>query len=175
MLVDQVQRREIELCPNRLMLREAILKVNVDKFDFDKQPLKEIQAALVGVDNKTYKEFSQIYLPLILSCITKKEQHGLVIKAVFCHEHVEIFKQSYGLFYEKRSAKQFDDADMAALMFWLCYEDNETFKLIRKSAIDWLSSRIAKLKEKNMAQDAKAQREQIKEKTWFSRLRIGRK
>lgn len=186
MLVDQVQRREIELCPNRLMLREAIIKVNVDKFYFDKQQLNKIKAALVGVDNKTYKEFSQIYLPLILSCLTKKEQHGLVIKAVFCPEQVDIFKQSYGLFYEKRSAKQFDDADMAALMFWLYLndEDKETFQLIQASAIDWLSSRIAKLKDKAYSmllreikkEKEMAQWEQIsskvkeKKNSWFRRL-----
>jgi len=78
MLVDQVQRREIELCPNRLKLREAIIKVDVDKFDFDKheheQLLNEIQPTLMGVDNKTYKEFSQIYLPLILFCITENQR-----------------------------------------------------------------------------------------------------
>ncbi|KHD07856.1 hypothetical protein PN36_13175 [Candidatus Thiomargarita nelsonii] len=151
MLVDQVNSRNIVLCPNRLVLRDAIIKLDVENFDFDKQPLNEIKAALVGVDNKTYKEFSQIYLPLILSCLTKKEQHGLVIKAVFCREHVDIFKQSYGLFFDKRSAKQFDDADMAALSFWLYLndEDKETFQLIQASAIDWLLSHIsAKLKDK---------------------------
>jgi hypothetical protein len=134
-------------------------------------------------------------LPLILFCITEKDQHGLVIKAVFCPEHVNIFKQSYGLFYDKRSSKQFDDADMAALMFWLCLddedkdEDEKVFQFIQASAIELLSSRIAKLKDKEysklgreikkvkeMAPNAKARWELIsskveeKKNTWFRRL-----
>jgi hypothetical protein len=149
-LVVQVKQSDIVLCPNRLVLRDTVLKANVDDFDFDKQQLKEIQSALTGVDDKTYKEFSQLYLPLILSRITEREQHGLVIKAVFCSEQVAIFKQSYGLFYDKRPSKQFNDADNAALMFWLDLksddEDYQTFQLIEESAIDFLSSRIAKLK-----------------------------
>jgi len=153
MLVDQLNRRHnIVLSPNRLVLRDAVIKANVvDAFQFDKQPIKEIQSALMGVDEKTYTEFSQLYLPLILSRLTQKEQHGLVIKAVFLPDRVDIFKQSYGLFYSKRSFKQFDDADDAALMFWLCLEsddeDYQTFQIIQESAIDLLSSRIAKLKD----------------------------
>jgi hypothetical protein len=152
MLVAQVNcRHNIVLSPNRLVLRYAVIKANVvDAFKFDKQPLKEIQPALMGVDEKTYMEFSQLYLPLILSRLTQKEQHGLVIKAVFLPNMVEIFKLSYGLFYDKKTSKQFDNADMAALMFWLFLSDDEndkTFKLIQESAIDLLSSRIAKLKD----------------------------
>jgi len=152
MLVKQVSHHQIELRPNRLMLREAVLKANDEVFDFDKQPLHQIQPALTGVDNKTYKEFTQHYLPLILSRLTEKQQHGSVIKAVFIPSHVEIFKQSYGLFYDKMPSDKLGKADMAALTFWVSLtsddEDYNTLQYIEESAIDLLSSRIAKLKSK---------------------------
>lgn len=152
MLVAQVNRHQIKLCPNRLELREAISKINVDDFDFDKQPIEKIQAALEAVDHKTYKEFTRIYLPLILSGLTEKEQHGQIVKEVFYREHLNVFTESYGLFYKKRPSERFDNADTAALMFWLCLksddEDYKTFQLVQESALDLLSSRIAKLKDK---------------------------
>jgi hypothetical protein len=173
MIVVQMKTRNIVLSPNRVMLRYAVRKANITNFDFDEQPIGDIKLALTGVDETTYKEFSQFYLPLILSRITQAEQHGLVIKAVFHSEYSEIFKQSYALFYQKNSAIEFNQADMAALMFWLDLksddEDYRTFRLIKDT--DLLLSRISKLKDKeyskllrlikNMAPDAKAQWEQI--------------
>jgi hypothetical protein len=150
-LDEQVKSRNVVLCPNRLALRDIVLKASEKKFVFDKESIQQIQSALKGVDHKTYQEFTQIYLCLILTQIHKEEQHGLIIKAVFFLDYLEIFKQSYGLFYDKRPSKQFDNADMAALMFWLCLKgddkDYQTFQLIQESALELLSSRIAKLKD----------------------------
>ena len=195
MLVKQVNRRDTVLPPNHLMLRYAVITANLKDFEFDKQPLKEIQAALRGVDDKTYTAFSQLYLPLILSRLTQKEQHGLVVKAVFLLKKLDRFKQSYAKFYGKRPSEKFDPADKAALMFWLCLKSNDhdyqTFQPLQESAIDLLSSRIAKLKDKpysllmrqikedkDMAEGAKAQWKQItatveKERnSLFSRFRF---
>jgi hypothetical protein len=133
------------------------------------------------VDEKTYHEFSKFYLPLILSRITQAKQHGLIIKTVFHSEYSKIFKHSYSLFYHKISAIKFDNADMAALMFWLNLnsdnEDYRTFLLIKEFAIDLLASRISKLKdkeysrllheiknEKDITEYAKEQWEQISSK-----------
>jgi hypothetical protein len=180
MLVEQVKHRKIVLCPNRLILREVILKASVNDFEFDKQPLEKIQPVLMGVDEKTYAEFSQLYLPLILSRITEKKQHGLVIKAVFCSKHVAIFKQSYSLFYRKRASGKFDKADLAALMFWLCLksddDDYQRLQPFQESVIELLSSCIARYKkqlysalghhfeDKKMAQDTRTRQDKTSSK-----------
>jgi hypothetical protein len=175
-LVAQVNSRAI----NRLILKDAVIQTIPTNFNFD-EPLDDIKMALTRVDEKTYHEFSKFYLPLILSRITQAKQHGLIIKTVFHSEYSKIFKHSYSLFYHKISAIKFDNADMAALMFWLNLnsdnEDYRTFLLIKEFAIDLLASRISKLKdkeysrllheiknEKDITEYAKEQWEQISSK-----------
>ena len=184
-LVDEMNTTNIVLSPNRVMLRYAIRKAKSQSFEFDKQPLGKIKAALTELDKKTYQEFSQFYLPLILSRITEAEQHGLVIKAIFHSEYSEIFKQSYALFYQKNSAIEFNKADMAALEFWLDLKSDD--KNLKYK--DLLASRISKLKDKEyskllrliknkeLAEDAKALWEEISsqveknQNTLFRRLK----
>jgi len=142
----QIKQYNIVLSPNRLILRDIVIKANADKKNnFDEKYLNEIQQTLAKVDRETYEEFSQLYLPMVISRITEKEQHGSILKAVFCPKYADIFEQSYSLFYENGSPKQFDKSDNAALMFWL-YADNKDLLIPKEVIVDWLASRIAKLK-----------------------------
>jgi len=146
MLKKQLKQHNITLSLNRLILREAIIKANVDtSFKSHEKYLNGIQPILANVDRETYEEFSQLYLPMVISRITEKEQHGSILKAVFCPKYADIFEQSYSLFYENGSPKQFDKSDNAALMFWL-YADNKDLLIPKEVIVDWLASRIAKLK-----------------------------
>ena len=151
-LIDAKKRDfNIELQPDRLSLRRAILMSNDNTIDYERQSVIEIGTALGGIDKKSYRGFTDSYLPRIFRKTSVAEQHGTVIKYVFISKWDDVFLAAYKRFFVQGKTEKLSDAEMVALCFWVSLTSNDndynTFESLQKRAFDLLASRIAVLKD----------------------------
>lgn len=151
LLSDKMEDFDIELQPDRLALRNAILTADNPSVYFDKKSLARINQALEKIEKDDYKNFTSSYLPNILTKTRRAEHHGLVIQAIFQKPYRDDFMKSYQAFFDQRKAKIFDRPDMAALQFWISLQkgddDYSLYQNIYKESMGLLVSRIAQLKD----------------------------
>ncbi len=136
--------------PYRLKLREAVRNVYAENTSvFDTAILSELHDILRQVDEKTYKEFIELYLLKVLYAAENAAQHGTILRYLFIHLHIDVFQNIYLLFIKKGSRKDIGSATNAALKFWLLFNpEHEEYVLLsslHRDAFHGLVLRLAKL------------------------------
>lgn len=148
---DKLNNSSIELAPDRIVLRKAVLDACDDGSYLKCQFSGDLAKILTGADKKLYNDFISQYLPLMFNKASTPLHHKQLLDQLMLNQCSKDVVKQYKHQVDKSSVDPISSTAYAALQFWLSAEsESEQLNQLRKDVISIFVARLSKIKDKDL-------------------------
>lgn len=188
-IVAQLSARDLNIDTVRLRLREAACRALTEP-----DGINGMRSVVTSADPDSYREFVYVVLPRLLSGANTRSSHRRAVMVMAREPGMDAFAERYCSLLFQRSGETLNDADSAALTFWLKLEETDSawplLGPLHQRALDTIVERIRSMPKKirtriesalenldemkgpagHKALEAFLERVRAKKPSWFSKL-----
>jgi hypothetical protein len=149
-IVAQLSARDLNIDTVRLRLRETVCRALTEP-----DAINGMRSVVTSADPDSYREFVYVVLPRLLFGANTRGSHRRAVMVMARESGMDAFAERYCSLLFQRSGETLNDADSAALMFWLKLAENDSawplLGPLHQRALDTIVERIRSMPKKTRA------------------------
>lgn len=141
------ERLDLPLAPDHPLLLKILQEV--EKTRLDRPRLQAVAQALQRIEATEYRIFLDGFLPAAFDSGRSRQDHGQMLVACRCPDHLEIFRKGYEEVWKAQGRGKWSRSLQAALDFWLHFEPRSSrersLRALESKAHDALASILSRV------------------------------